>query len=83
MPVSLACLRLASVLLGARAWLGARQDCRYAWGDADVAQVWGDVYFANHEIALANRAVTQALTVRRRIEPPGVAEIERWLGPTS
>src|SRR5262249_17044220 len=60
--------------------LATAPDCQYAWGEADAAQVWGEAYFANHEPALAQRAFTQALAVRKRIEHPGVAETERWLG---
>ena len=60
--------------------LATHPDCRYAWGEADAAQVWGEAYFANQEIALAHRAFTQALAVRKRILHPGVAETERWLG---
>ena len=60
--------------------LATHPDCQYAWGEADAAQVWGEAYFANHEPALAHRAFTQALAVRKRIEHPGVAETERWLG---
>jgi hypothetical protein len=41
--------------------------------------VWGEAYFANHELTLAKRAFTRALEVRRRIEHPGVAETEKWL----
>jgi tetratricopeptide (TPR) repeat protein len=60
--------------------LAAHPDCQYAWGEADAAQVWGEAYFANHEPTLAKRAFTRALEVRKRIEHPGVAETERWLG---
>ena len=60
--------------------LATHPDCQYAWGEADAAQVWGEAYFANHEPALAQRAFTQALAVRKRIEHPGVAESEKWLG---
>jgi tetratricopeptide (TPR) repeat protein len=60
--------------------LATHPDCKYAWGEADAAQVWGEAYVANHEPALAHRAFTQALAVRQRIEHPGVAETERWLG---
>lgn len=60
--------------------LATHPDCQYAWGEADAAQVWGEAYFANHEPALAHRAFTQALAVRKRIEHPSVAETERWLG---
>lgn len=59
--------------------LAAHPDCRYAWGEADAAQVWGEAKFANHEPTLAQRAFTRALEVRRRIEHPGVAETEEWL----
>jgi hypothetical protein len=59
--------------------LATASECQYAWGEADAAQVWGEAYFANHEPALAHRAFTQALAVRRRIEHPGVAETEKWL----
>lgn len=59
--------------------LAAHPDCGYAWGEADAAQAWGEAYFANGEPALAQRAFTRALDVRRRIEHPGVAETERWL----
>ena len=62
--------------------LASHPDCQYAWGEADAAQVWGEAYFANHESALAHRAFTQALAVRKRIEHPGVAETERWLAMT-
>jgi hypothetical protein len=62
--------------------LATHPDCQYAWGEADAAQVWGEAYFANHEPALAHRAFTQALAVRNRIEHPGVAETEKWLGMT-
>lgn len=60
--------------------LAADPECQYAWGEADAAQVWGEAYFANHEPTLAKRAFTQALEVRKRIEHPGVAETEKWLG---
>jgi hypothetical protein len=60
--------------------LATHPNCQYAWGEADAAQVWGEAYFANHEPALARRAITQALAVRTRIEHPGVADTERWLG---
>ena len=59
--------------------LATHPGCQYAWGEADAAQVWGEAYFANHERSLAQRAFTQALAVRKRIEHPGVAETERWL----
>jgi Domain of unknown function (DUF4062) len=62
--------------------LAAHPDCGYAWGEADAAQVWGEAYFANRELALAHRAFTRALEVRRRIEHPGVAETEKWLART-
>ncbi|HEX9982775.1 MAG TPA: DUF4062 domain-containing protein [Thermoanaerobaculia bacterium] len=59
--------------------LAMHPDCGYAWGEADAAQVWGEAYFANGEFALAQRAFTRALAVRRRIEHPGASETERWL----
>jgi len=59
--------------------LAAHPDCGYAWGEADAAQAWGEAFFANSELALAQRAFTRALEVRRRIEHPGVSETERWL----
>ncbi len=59
--------------------LAADPDCGYAWGQADAAQVWGEAYFANGETALARRAFSRALEVRRRIEHPGASETERWL----
>jgi tetratricopeptide (TPR) repeat protein len=62
--------------------LAAHPDCGYAWGEADAAQAWGEAYFANGELALAQRAFTRALEVRRRIEHPGVVETERWLART-
>jgi len=62
--------------------LAAHPDCGYAWGEADAAQAWGEAYFANSELALAQRAFTRALEVRRRIEHPGAAETERWLART-
>ncbi len=62
--------------------LAAHPDCGYAWGEADAAQVWGEAFFANSELALAQRAFTHALEVRRRIEHPGAAETERWLART-
>ena len=62
--------------------LAAHPDCGYAWGEADAAQVWGEAYFANGELALAQRAFTRALEVRRRIEHPGVPQTERWLART-
>ena len=62
--------------------LAAHPDCSYAWGEADAAQVWGEAYFANGELALARRAFTRALEVRRRIEHPGTSETERWLART-
>ncbi|HET8772134.1 MAG TPA: DUF4062 domain-containing protein [Thermoanaerobaculia bacterium] len=62
--------------------LAAHPDCGYAWGEADAAQVWGEAYFANNELALAQRAFTRALDVRRRIEHPGASETERWLART-
>jgi tetratricopeptide (TPR) repeat protein len=54
-------------------------DCRYAWGEADAAQVWGEAFFSNHETTLAQRAFERALEVRRRIEHPGASETENWL----
>ena len=63
--------------------LATHPDCQYAWGEADAAQVWGEAYFANHEPALAHRAFTQALAVRKRIEHPGVADTEKWLAMTA
>ena len=63
--------------------LATAPDCQYAWGEADAAQVWGEAYLANHEPALAHRAFTQALAVRKRIEHPGVAETEKWLAMTA
>ena len=62
--------------------LATHPDCQYAWGEADAAQVWGEAYFANHEPALAQRAFTQALAVRKRIEHPGVADTAKWLAMT-
>jgi tetratricopeptide (TPR) repeat protein len=62
--------------------LATHPDCGYAWGEADAAQVWGEAYFANREFALAQRAFTRALDVRRRIEHPGTSETERWLALT-
>jgi tetratricopeptide (TPR) repeat protein len=62
--------------------LAAHPDCGYAWGEADAAQTWGEAYFANSELALAQRAFTRALEVRRRIEHPGASETERWLART-
>jgi tetratricopeptide (TPR) repeat protein len=59
--------------------LATHPDCKYAWGEADAAQVWGEAYFADHEMTLAKRAFTQALKVRKRIEHPGVAETQKWL----
>lgn len=59
--------------------LATHPDCKYAWGEADAAQVWGEAYFANHQPTLAKRAFTRALKVRKRIEHPGVAETEKWL----
>ncbi len=59
--------------------LASHEDCRYAWGEADAAHVWGEAYFANHELPLATRAFKRALKVRRRIGHPGVADTERWL----
>lgn len=63
--------------------LAAHPDCGYAWGEADAAQVWGEAYFANGELALAKRAFTRALEVRRRIEHPGASDTERWLARTA
>ena len=62
--------------------LAAHPDCGYAWGEADAAQAWGEAYMANGEPALAHRAFTRALEVRRRIEHPGTSETERWLART-
>lgn len=62
--------------------LATHPDCGYAWGEADAAQAWGEAYFANSELALAQRAFKQALEVRRRIEHPGARETERWLART-
>jgi tetratricopeptide (TPR) repeat protein len=62
--------------------LAAHPDCGYAWGEADAAQTWGEAYFANGELALAQRAFTRALEVRRRIEHPGASDTERWLART-
>jgi hypothetical protein len=63
--------------------LATHPDCRYAWGEADAAQAWGEAYFANHEPTLARRAFTQALEVRRRIEHPGLGATEAWLARVS
>jgi hypothetical protein len=63
--------------------LAAHPECQYAWGEADAAQVWGEAYFAIQEPALANRAFTRALAVRKRIEHPGVPETERWVARCS
>lgn len=41
--------------------LAAHEECGYAWGEADAAQVWGEAYFANGELALSRRAFTRAL----------------------
>ncbi|MEA2343634.1 MAG: hypothetical protein QOF63_1803 [Thermoanaerobaculia bacterium] len=62
--------------------LASHPDCGYAWGEADAAQAWGEAYFANSELALAQRAFTRALEVRRRIEHPGASETARWLART-
>jgi tetratricopeptide (TPR) repeat protein len=62
--------------------LATHPDCGYAWGEADAAQAWGEAYFANSELALAQRAFTRALEVRRRIEHPGALETEGWLART-
>lgn len=62
--------------------LAAHPDCGYAWGEADAAQAWGEAYFANGELALAQRAFTRAFEVSRRIEHPGASETERWLART-
>jgi tetratricopeptide (TPR) repeat protein len=62
--------------------LAAHPDCGYAWGEADAAQAWGEAFLANNEPALARRAFTRALKVRRRIEHPGTSETERWLART-
>jgi hypothetical protein len=62
--------------------LATHPDSQYNWGEADAAQVRGEAYFANHGPALAHRAFTQALAVRKRIEHPGVAETEKWLAMT-
>jgi tetratricopeptide (TPR) repeat protein len=62
--------------------LASHPDCRYAWGEADAAQAWGEAYFANYEPTLARRAFTRALDVRQRIEHPGVGETETWLART-
>ena len=59
--------------------LAADEACGYAWGEADAARVWGEAYFANREFELARRAFERALEVGRRIEHPGVAEMEAWL----
>jgi Domain of unknown function (DUF4062) len=62
--------------------LAALPDCGYAWGEADAAQAWGEAFVANGEPALAGRAFTRALEVRRRIEHPAASETERWLART-
>ncbi len=84
--VTLARIRLAwpdpaKAIQAARAALdlASHEECRYAWGEADAAHVWGEAYFANHELALAKRAFERALEVRRRIEHPGIADTEAWL----
>lgn len=59
--------------------LATAPDCRYAWGEADAAQVWGEAYVATREPQLARRAFTHALEVRRRIRHPHTDETERWL----
>ncbi|MFM7549409.1 MAG: hypothetical protein ACKO8I_11195, partial [Cyanobacteriota bacterium] len=52
--------------------LAAAPTCGYAWGEADAAQAWGEAYVANGEPALAQRAFSRALDVRKRIRHPGV-----------
>lgn len=63
--------------------LAAHPECRHAWSEADAAQVWGEAYFSNGEFALAQRAFTRALEVRRRIEHTGVSDTELWLARTA
>jgi len=52
---------------------------RYAWGEADAAQLLGEAHIAANEPAAARRVFTRARDVRRRIEHPGLAETERWI----
>jgi hypothetical protein len=49
---------------------------------ADAAQVWGEAFLANHEPTLARRAFERALSLRKCIEHPRVAETEQWLART-
>ena len=59
--------------------LARHPDCGYAWGEADAAQAWGEAFFAHGELTLAQRAFSEALQVRQRIEHPGLPETKRWL----
>ncbi len=63
--------------------LAAHPDCGYAWGEADAAQAWGEAYFGNGELALAQRAFSRALELRQRIEHPGASETKQWLAGVS
>jgi hypothetical protein len=62
--------------------LSVDADCRYAWGEADAAQVWGEACFANGERGAAHYAFERALAVRKRTEHPGVVETVKWLAVT-
>lgn len=50
--------------------LATAPDCQYAWGEADAAHAWGLAFEALGEREHAQRAFTQALAVRERIEHP-------------
>ncbi len=54
--------------------LSTAPECGYAWGEADAAQLCGEAHLALGEPEQARRRFEQALTVRERIEHPGVAE---------
>ena len=63
--------------------LASASECGYAWGEADAAQAWGEAYFANGELELAQGAFRRALAVRQRIRHPGIKETESWLARIS
>ncbi len=58
--------------------LAAHPDCGYAWGEAVAAQVWGEAYFANGELALATRVHARPRSAHTD-RASRSAETERWL----
>ena len=50
--------------------LATAPERKYAWGEADAAHAWGLAFEALGQREHAQRAFTQALAVRERIEHP-------------